>query len=159
MGLGSLADKPLMTELARTSSHGPAIGLDLQALASGSLTTHEAEERLRQHGPNAIAEARPKAVSLFLRRFLGVVPWMLEAAVIVDLILGKWLEAGVVATLLVGNSVMGFLQEERAQKALVLLRRRLTVNTRVPRDGAWKMMTAADLVPGGRLACALRLHG
>jgi H+-transporting ATPase len=134
-----------VAEVLRTSSPEPAAAPTIAA--SAGLTTSQAEERLGHHGPNMIAAARPKTLSSFLRRFWGVVPWMLEAAVIIDLILGKWVEAGVIAVLLVGNSAMGFLQEGRAQKALALLRQRLIVNARVRRDGDWQMLPATELVP------------
>jgi H+-transporting ATPase len=72
---------------------------------------------------------------------------MLELVVVIDLILGKWIEAGVIAMLLVGNALMGFRQENRAQTALALLRGRLTVSTRVRRDGQWQKLPATELVP------------
>jgi len=49
---------------------------------------------------------------------------------------------------LVFNAVLSFTQEQRANKALELLRRKLQVNARVLRDGQWKVLPARLLVPG-----------
>jgi H+-transporting ATPase len=73
---------------------------------------------------------------------------MLEASVILELILGKYIEAGIIGALIFFNAVMSTIQENRAQNALALLKKRLTVTSRVLRDGTWKMIPSTDLVPG-----------
>jgi H+-transporting ATPase len=72
---------------------------------------------------------------------------MLELTIIIELILGKRVEAAVIAALLVFNAGIGFLHEGRAQRALALLRQHLTVNARVERDGHWQVVPAAEIVP------------
>lgn len=62
---------------------------------------------------------------ILLRKFWGVIPWMLELAVIIDMVLGRWVEAIVIAALLVFNAFIGFRHEGQAQRALALLRQRL----------------------------------
>lgn len=111
------------------------------------LNGSEVAERLKKYGPNAVAQMKPRAVETLLRKFWGIVPWMLELAVILDLILGRWLEAIVIFALLVFNAGVGYLQENRAQRALALLRQRLTVTARVRRDSRWQEVPAAELVP------------
>jgi H+-transporting ATPase len=120
----------------------------LRSPTAEGLTSAEAAARLAQYGPNAVAEVQPHGVRRLLRKFWGVIPWMLELAVILDLLLGRWVEAGVIATLLVFNALIGFFQERRAQAALALLRQRLTVTARARRDGRWQTIPAAELVPG-----------
>jgi H+-transporting ATPase len=117
------------------------------AEASG-LTSAEASERLQRFGTNAIAEPRPRSLVALARMFWGLVPWMLEGAIVIDLILGRWVEAGVIGALVVFNALLGFFQQTRAQRALGLLRQRLTVTARVRRDGRWQELPAAQLVPG-----------
>jgi H+-transporting ATPase len=112
------------------------------------LTSADAAERLQQFGLNAVAQARRHGLKMFLRKFWGLIPWMLELAVVIDLILHRWIEAIVIAALLLFNAVIGFRHEDRAQRALALLRQRLTVNARVRRDGHWQELPAVDLVPG-----------
>lgn len=121
---------------------------DMAIPADGGLTSAEAAARLQQSGPNAIPEERPHPVGALLKKFWGVVPWMLELALIIDLFLGKWIEAAVIAALLVSNGIVAFRQESRAREALELLRHRLTVSARVFRDGKWRKVPARELVPG-----------
>ncbi len=115
------------------------------------LTRPEAESRLREYGPNAIAEAAPRSLRTFLRKFWGVIPWMLELALVIDLILGRRVEALFIGVLLLLNAVLAYRQESRATKALGLLRQRLTIQARVHRDGHWQPIPAAQLVPGDLL--------
>jgi H+-transporting ATPase len=73
---------------------------------------------------------------------------MLEAAAALQVLLGKPGEAAVIAALLAVNAAIGFIEEGRASKALDLLRQRLVATARVRRDGAWRTVPAAELVPG-----------
>jgi len=118
-----------------------------QAALSG-LSAEEAAKRLAQYGPNAVAEEKPHPLLAFLGKFWAPVPWMLEATVVLELVLGKFPEAIVIGALLLFNALLSLVQERRAQSALAVLRQHLTVQTRVLRDGAWKPVAAADLVPG-----------
>jgi H+-transporting ATPase len=117
------------------------------AAAVAGLTSAQAAQRLAQYGPNAVAEVRPNQLLALARMFWGLVPWMLEAAIGIELYLGRWVEAGVIGALLVFNAIIGFRQQARAQQAVALLRQRLTVNARVRRDGRWQELPAAHLVP------------
>jgi H+-transporting ATPase len=87
-----------------------------------------------------------------LQRALGKlwapVPWMLEAAIVLELVLGKYAEAAIIAGLLVFNAALGFFQEGRAQATLAALKSRLALNAAVRRDGVWKTVPAAELVAG-----------
>ena len=112
------------------------------------LTAAEAAARLRQVGPNALAEERPRPLRDFAAKLWGAVPWMLEAAVALELALGKYVEAGVIAALLLFNSVVGTVQEKRSQDALAMLKQRLRITARVLRDGVWGELPADGLVPG-----------
>jgi H+-transporting ATPase len=64
---------------------------------------------------------------------------MLEAAIVLEVALGKYIEAAIIAVLLVFNAALGFFQESRAQATLAALKSRLALNASVRRDGVWKM--------------------
>ena len=102
----------------------------------------------RQFGPNAITGTKNPHLAGFPAKMWAPVPWMLEASILLELILGKYIEAGVIGALVIFNALMSTLQENRAQNALALLRKRLTVTARVLRDGSWQMIPSAELVPG-----------
>jgi H+-transporting ATPase len=73
---------------------------------------------------------------------------MLEAAIVLEIALGKYVEAAIIAVLLAFNAALGFFQEGRAQATLAALKSRLALNASVRRDNAWATVPAAGLVPG-----------
>ncbi len=83
-----------------------------------------------------------------LAKFWAPVPWLLEAAIVLEVVLHKDVEALVIAGLLVFNAALAYFQEGRAQATLKALRSRLALNASVRRDGVWKTVPAAELVRG-----------
>lgn len=112
------------------------------------LTTEAARELLVQHGYNEVPEPKPHPVRVFLVHFWAPVPWMLEAAVLLQSLVGEYLEAGVIAGLLLFNALLSFFQQTRAQAALAALKSQLALNASVLRDGAWATLSAREIVPG-----------
>jgi H+-transporting ATPase len=115
------------------------------------LTSAEAQRRLAQFGPNEIPQRQRQPALLFLQKFWGPIPWMLEATIAIQILLGKSGEAAIVGALLLFNAAISFVEEGRASKALALLRHRLETSVRVLRDGRWQTVPAANLVPGDRV--------
>jgi H+-transporting ATPase len=112
------------------------------------LSSQEAARRLAEFGPNSVAEDRPHPLRRLALRFWAPIPWMLEAAIAVQLALGETLEAGVIAGLLVFNGFLAFFQESRTGAAIAALRKHLAIAATVRRDGVWKTVPAEELVPG-----------
>ena len=112
------------------------------------LDSKEVEKKLSEYGFNEVPERRVSPIIRFLRKFWGVTPWMLEITVGLTWFLGKYLETYVITALLLFNTVVGFIQEEKANSAVTLLKQRLKVNARVKRDGRWVLVLARELVPG-----------
>jgi H+-transporting ATPase len=115
---------------------------------SKGLTSEEARTRLTKFGPNAMPDTSVHPLRMALEKFWAPVPWMLEAAIVLELVLGKYVEASIIAALLVFNAVLGWFQESRAQSTLAALKSRLALTASVLRDGLWKTVAASDLVPG-----------
>ncbi len=118
------------------------------------LTTEQANQKIEAHGLNAVEEEKRNPVKEFLKRFWGPIPWMLEFAALLEVIVGitrgqpvKFIEAAIIMALLIFNSIMSFMHEGKAQQALELLKQRLAVKARVLRDGKWTMLEAKYLVP------------
>ncbi len=116
-------------------------------LPSG-LTNDEARRRLEKFGPNAMPDTALHPLRMAIEKFWAPVPWMLEAAIVLELALGKYVEAAIIAALLVFNAALGLFQESRAQATLAALKSRLALSASVRREGAWKSILAAELVPG-----------
>ena len=112
------------------------------------LTSEEAARRRAEVGPNEVAERRRNPVLAFLRRYWGPMPWLLELAAVLALVLGHVTEALVIVVLLTVNAVVGQVQSSSARRAVELLRRDLTVPVTCLRDGAWHPVPARELVPG-----------
>jgi len=117
------------------------------AIAAG-LTTQEARHRLETLGPNAMPDTTEHLLHRALSKLWAPIPWMLEAAIVLQIVLGDYAEAAIIAGLLLFNAVLGLFQEGRAQATLAALRSRLALTASVRRDGAWATVPAAELVPG-----------
>jgi H+-transporting ATPase len=122
---------------------------------NGGLTSDEARARLEKFGANAMPDTAMHPFRMALEKFWAPVPWMLEAAVLLEVVLGKYIEAAVIAALLVFNAALGLFQESRAQATLAALMSRLALNASVRRDGTWKIIPAVELVPGDAVKLSL----
>jgi H+-transporting ATPase len=112
------------------------------------LSSEEARRRLEEIGPNDVPEHVPSRALSFVKKFWGIVPWVLELTALVEWLLGKYAEVAVIVALLVANAVISFTQQEKANSALALLKQELSVTNRVKRDSEWKSVPARELVPG-----------
>ena len=112
------------------------------------LTSDEVRRRLAKFGPNAVPDTSLHPLGRALKQFWAPVPWMLEAAIVLELALGKYVESAGIAVLLAFNAGLGFFQEGHAQATLAALKSRLALNATVLRDRVWATMPAAGLVPG-----------
>ncbi len=122
---------------------------------AAGLSSEEAQRRLREYGPNASPQERVSPWRRLLEKFWAPVPWMLEAAIVLQLTLGERVEAAVIAVLVLFNAALGYFQESRAQSTLEALRSRLALTASVRRDGAWISLPAEQLVPGDLVELSL----
>ena len=68
------------------------------------LTSDEARRRIEASGPNAMPDTSTHPFRMALEKFWAPVPWMLEAAIVLEAVLGKYVEAAIIAGLLVFNA-------------------------------------------------------
>jgi H+-transporting ATPase len=120
-------------------------------LATG-LSSVEAEKRLQQFGPNALEEKKVSVFQRLVRHFWGPIPWMIEAAAILSLILRDWSDFIIITAMLLVNAGVSYWQEAKAQDAIEVLKQKLAPVARVLRDGVWKSIAAKELVPGDVIA-------
>ncbi len=119
------------------------------------LTSTEAARRLAEFGPNAVPEKRTPRWLAFLAKFWSPIPWLLEAAMVLEVVRGRQVEAAAIAGLLFFNATLSFAQEGRAGRALAALRERLAPTALALRDGRWIRLPASDLVVGDVVMLAL----
>ena len=137
----------------KDSSTGETIKL-LQSSIDG-VSEFEAKQRLLKYGFNEISEKKQNSLLSFLKRYWGPMPWLLEMAIILSIVLKHYLEAGIIFALLTINTVIGQIQSRGSQKALAALKKRLAINARVLRDGNWLTKEAREIVPGDIISVGL----
>jgi Ca2+-transporting ATPase len=128
-----------------------ALGAD----AEHGLTTEEARRRLEQYGPNELAAERPiPAWRKFLAQFQSPLIILLLIAAAISLIV--WLyerdEPLVIFAIVLLNGILGFVQEERAERSVAALRAMAAAEDSVLRDGQLQRVAATGLVPGDIIA-------
>jgi H+-transporting ATPase len=128
---------------------------DLSPNAAAGLTSAEVQRVRARYGPNTLADTAAHPLRRALGKLWAPVPWMLEAAILLELALGKAIEAAIIAALLLFNAVIGFVQEGRARATLAALKSRLALTAIARRDGQWATVPAADLVPGDLMKLSL----
>ena len=117
--------------------------------ASAGLTSTAAEEILARHGPNRLPAAhRPHLLARVLGQLRDPMIMMLCAAWVVVLAIGDRQDATIIAAVVVLNTVIGVVQEVRAQRAVDALTRLASPRAHVRRDGVVVAIPAADVVPG-----------
>ena len=112
------------------------------------LSASEAEKRIREYGDNAITEKKINPLVKFLGYFWGPIPWMIEVAAVLSMIVRHWADFIIIIILLVFNGLVGFWQEFQAGNAVEALKKKLALKCRALRDGHWQQINAKELVPG-----------
>jgi ATPase, P-type (transporting), HAD superfamily, subfamily IC len=117
--------------------------------AVSGLSSEEAQKRLREYGPNALpAPAGKNAFIRFLKHFNDILIYVLLAAALVTLVLGHYVDTAVILLVAVINACIGFVQENKAEKALEDIKNLLSLKAEVLRDGKRQEIEAETLVPG-----------
>jgi H+-transporting ATPase len=134
-------------ENAMTPNKEPTLaGIENEYQGTG-LKDDDIQAKRKQYGYNEIPEKKIGPVMGTLKRMWGPIPWLLEAAMIFELLLGKGVQAAVVFLLLVFSAVTGEIQEKRAKKAIGYLHQQLQISVRTLRNGTWQILPSRELVP------------
>ena len=121
------------------------VGVDV----NHGLTSHEAAGRLAKDGPNKIKDT--KRISMFqilLRQICNSLTIVLIAVMILSFCIHDIVEGAVVAAVIAGNIGVGFLQDYRAEKAILSLQALSSPECKVLRDSHIQTIKAENLVVG-----------
>lgn len=130
-------------------SMSPDETLKMLSVQPGGLGAAEAARRLAQYGPNKLPEPpRHSPVVRFLSHFHNVLIYVLIASAITTAAMGHWIDTGVILAVVLINSVIGYIQEGRAEQAMEAISGMLAPRSAVLRDGRRISIDASDLVPG-----------
>jgi Ca2+-transporting ATPase len=134
-----------------TTAHDVAARLGI-AVDQGLQQT-EVDALRAEFGPNQLAEPpAPARWRRLLGQFLEPVIGVLIAAAVISGLMGDWVDTAAILAIVMLNGVLGFIQEDRAERALAALRRLASPMAKVLRAGHLQTIPARELVPGDRIA-------
>lgn len=113
------------------------------------LTTSEVNDNRKRYGPNELPEKKRRtALRIYLGQFKDPLIYVISAADIISLAMGAYDDAMIITTVIFIDSLLGFFQEYRAEKAVATLRRLLKPTAKVIRNGVIAEISAFEIVPG-----------
>ena len=113
------------------------------------LTQEEASERLKKYGPNKLPEAKAESFFIiFLRQFQSPLIYILFGASIIIFSIGEVIDGSIILGVLLFNSIIGSLQEGKAQNTLLALKQFTETHATVFRNGKESIIPDTQLVPG-----------
>lgn len=135
-----------------TLPHARSREQTLQSLSSSEQTGLSASQVIvarQQSGWNELATVAPEpAWKRFLAQFSDVVVLILISAAVISGSMGEWTDTAAILAIVLLNAVLGFFQEERAERALAALQSLAAPTAKVVRDGMLASIPARELVPG-----------
>ncbi|MDD2903282.1 MAG: HAD-IC family P-type ATPase [Syntrophales bacterium] len=136
------AERPYYTlpsaQVLETFGAGPA-----------GLSASQARERLEQYGPNELTP--PQKISpwiIFLRQFQNLLIIILIAATGISFFLGEHLDAYIILVIILACTILGFVQEYRAEQAAAALQKLAAPEATVLREGKERVIPAREVIPG-----------
>lgn len=142
------------------------IATELETSLEDGLSGSEAAERLERFGPNRLPEPpRESLLIRFLKHFNDILIYVLFASALITLVLGHYADTAVILMVAVINAAIGFIQENKAEKALEDIKNMLPGQAQVLRDGKRLEIESAGLTlgdivllaPGDKVPADLRL--
>lgn len=113
------------------------------------LSSEEARERVEKYGANRLAdEEKINRLKIFIHQFASPLIYILIIAGVITLALKEYIDAGVIFAVVILNSIIGYLQEYKAEKSVRALKKMLVPRAKVLRDGIEREINSEELVPG-----------
>ena len=138
---------PVETEPWHTLS--PQEVLEHLRVRDNGLTSAQVAERLAQYGPNQLTESpRPGFLAMLWDQFNNFIVMLLIVASVISALLGEWIDASAIMSIVLLNAILGIVQERRAEEALAALKKLAAPEAHIMRDGHRTSVPARELVPG-----------
>ncbi len=113
------------------------------------LSDHEAEQRLKQYGPNVlVAEKRLPGILVFLANFKNPLVVVLIMAAVLSAFFGDLNSFVIIVSIVVISALLDFVNTYRSEKAAMSLKEKVRVLAKVMRSKQWVELPLADIVPG-----------
>ena len=121
----------------------------LDANKKKGLSDSEVKKRIDKYGHNDIPKGKKRSWFMrLLMQFHNVLIYILIAAAIITALMDHWIDTWVILSVVVINALIGFIQEGKAERALESIRKMLSLEAVVLRDGKEQTIDAKELVPG-----------
>ncbi|MDO8437318.1 MAG: cation-transporting P-type ATPase [Nitrosomonadaceae bacterium] len=143
--------REIKTKRTQPAWHNICIDSVLEKLGttSAGLTRHEAEARLKTHGPNRLPEPPKRSTVIrFLLQFHNILIYVLLGSAVITAVLDHWIDTFVILAVVLANAIIGFIQEGKAEKAMDAIRQMLAPHASVLRSGERHSIEGEKLVPG-----------
>jgi len=108
----------------------------------------QAEERLKKDGLNEVPEPEFNFFKEFMSKLWNLSAWILEAALLLECILGKWIQSLFVLLMLLFAAFNGATQKKKSRRVLNTISHELTPTVSVKRSGKWKQINSKFLAVG-----------
>jgi len=121
---------------------------DFKSVEHG-ITSLEAKSRLVENGPNEFIEAsRDSYLAIFIRQFKSPLIYILLISGVIVFLMGEFVDTLVIFSVLFFNSVIGSVQEGRAQNTFLALKKFTKSDASVLRDGKEIIIPDSEVVVG-----------
>lgn len=129
--------------------HYQQVAEDLSTNMHAGLSPNEVQARLQQYGENRITTKKQQSSLVrFLLQFHQPLIYILLGATVLTLLLEEYTDAAVIFTVVLINSIIGYVQETKALKAIDALSKSMSTRATVIRDGRQSTINSLSLVPG-----------
>ena len=126
------------------------------------LTTEQAQRKLALVGFSSLRTSKARTILIsFLKQFKNPLILILIFSVSISALIGEWTDAGVVLLVIIGSTILSFVQEYNATNAVEKLLARVEIKSTVLRDrkpvqvpthfvvpGDIVLLSAGNLIPG-----------
>ncbi len=113
------------------------------------LSQSEAEKRFQKYGPNSLKQkSQISPFKIFVDQFKNILVILLLIASGFSFFIGDTVEAIAIGAVIILNALFGFVTEYRAEKSVEELKKMITTDTKVLRDGEVKNIKSKNVVPG-----------
>ncbi|MCF8001896.1 MAG: HAD-IC family P-type ATPase [Halanaerobiales bacterium] len=113
------------------------------------LSQSEAEQRLEEYGPNTLKRgSQVSPWDIFISQFKNIIVILLIIASSISFFIGDTIEGIAILAVIIINALFGFITEYRAEKSVEELKKMVTTQAKVLRNGKIKEIDSKNVVPG-----------
>jgi len=133
------------------SFYNKTIESTFKELKSGKdgLNSEEAKSLLKTHGKNQLKTTyKLSIIKLLISQFKSFIIYVLLAATLISFLFKEYTDAIIIFVVVILNTLLGFYQEYKAEKSMLLLKKLSSPTSIVMRDNKQQLISSTELVPG-----------